>query len=138
MKMSGPRARALLGILAATASLVASAGAGLARAQSADEVAEKLDQGKKLFYGRCGYCHLDGGTGTYMLGKRLGKDRALLETRTDLSAAYVRKITRVGLNTMPKHNRIELPDSELDLIAAYLARPAAARHPADQESVPHE
>lgn len=66
-----------------------------------------------------------------MLGRRLGKDRALLETRTDLSAEYIRKITRVGINTMPRHNRIEVPDSELDLIAVYLARPASARVDAD-------
>lgn len=102
-----------------------------ARAQSAEDSAQKLAEGKKLFYARCGYCHLAGGTGTYMLGRRLGKDRALLETRTDLSAEYIRKITRVGINTMPRHNRIEVPDSELDLIAVYLARPASARVDAD-------
>jgi len=59
----------------------------------------------------------------------LGKDRSLLEERTDLSADYIKKITRVGINGMPPHNRIELPDSELDLIAIYLTRPASARGP---------
>jgi mono/diheme cytochrome c family protein len=107
------------------------AGAGIARPQTADRSAQPFAQGKKLFYARCGYCHLPGGTGTYMLGKRLGKDRALLETRTDLTAEYVRKITRVGMNTMPKHNRIELPDVELDLIAAYLSRAVSDRLDAD-------
>jgi hypothetical protein len=52
---------------------------------------------------------------------------ALLDARTDLSVEYIKKITRVGINSMPPHNRIELPDSELDLIAVYLTRPASAR-----------
>lgn len=112
--------------LAFAAGVGAFVAAGIARAQSAEDSAQKLAEGKNLFYARCGYCHLIGGTGTYMLGRRLGKDRALLETRTDLSAEYIRRITRVGINTMPRHNRIELPDFELDLIAAYLARPASA------------
>lgn len=62
-----------------------------------------------------------------MLARRLGKERSLLAERTDLTAAYIQKITRVGINSMPPHNRIELPDSELDLIAIYLTRPASAR-----------
>ena len=62
-----------------------------------------------------------------MLGRRLGKDKALLAARTDLSAEYIKKITRVGINSMPPHTRIEVPDSELDLIAAYLTRPASER-----------
>ena len=64
-----------------------------------------------------------------MLGRRLGKDRALLDERTDLTADYVKKITRVGINSMPPHTRIEVPDSELDLIAAFIARPVSARTP---------
>ena len=99
----------------------------LPRPRQAAEAARKLDEGEKLFHARCGYCHLAGGTGTIMLGRRLGKDRTLLEQRSDLTAEYVKKITRVGLNSMPPHTRIEVPDSELDLIAAYIARPASAR-----------
>jgi mono/diheme cytochrome c family protein len=94
---------------------------------AADDSAQKIEQGKRLFQERCGYCHLAGGTGTIMLARRLGRDRALLEERTDLSAAYIKKVTRVGINGMPPHNRIELPDSELDLIALYLTRPASLR-----------
>ncbi len=93
---------------------------------SADS-AQSYAEGEKLFHARCGYCHLAGGTGTIMLGRRLGNDRALLAQRTDLTVAYVEKITRVGINGMPPHTRIEVPDSELDLIAAYLTRPASAR-----------
>jgi mono/diheme cytochrome c family protein len=104
------------------------------RAQDAADSAQKLEEGNKLFHARCGYCHLAGGTGTYMLGRRLGKDRALLESRTDLTAEYIRRITRAGLNTMPRHNRIELPDYELDLIAAYLTRPVSGRLDADHKA----
>jgi hypothetical protein len=74
------------------------------------------------------------GTGTLMLAKRLGKDRALLESRTDLTPQYIQKITRVGINSMPPHTRIEVPDSELDLIATYLTRPASARLQPDQKT----
>jgi mono/diheme cytochrome c family protein len=98
-----------------------------AKAGSRGDSAQKIEEGKKLFHARCGYCHLAGGTGTIMLARRLGKDRSLLEERTDLNADYIRKITRVGINGMPPHNRIELPDNELDMIAAYLTRPASAR-----------
>src|ERR1700683_4550111 len=98
-----------------------------AQTKAADDSPQQLEQGNRLFHARCGYCHLAGGTGTIMLGRRLGKDRALLEYRTDLTPEYVKKITRVGLNSMPPHTRIEVPDSELDLIAAYITRPASVR-----------
>ena len=121
----------LLGCLTRLALFVAATclAATCVTARGRDDSAQKLQDGKKLFHARCGYCHLAGGTGTIMLGRRLGKDRSLLEERTDLSAEYIKKITRVGINSMPPHNRIELPDSELDLIAAYLTRPASARTP---------
>jgi len=114
-------------------------GLGHSRAdQSKDSAgARKYEEGGNLFRARCGYCHLAGGTGTIMLARRLGKDRALLAERTDLTVDYVRKITRTGINGMPPHTRIEVPDSELDLIAAYIARPAAARAaPAPQPPPP--
>jgi mono/diheme cytochrome c family protein len=114
---------------AALMTLAISIGLGHPRAaqsKSADS-AQSYAQGEKLFHARCGYCHLEGGTGTIMLGRRLGKDRALLAERTDLTAEYVKKITRVGINGMPPHTRIEVPDSELDLIAAFVARPASVR-----------
>jgi mono/diheme cytochrome c family protein len=98
-----------------------------AQSRPADDSAQGFDEGNKLFHARCGYCHLAGGTGTIMLERRLGKNRALLGERTDLTAEYVKKITRIGINGMPPHTRIEVPDSELDLIAAYIARPASAR-----------
>jgi mono/diheme cytochrome c family protein len=110
--------------------LVISIGLGHPRAAQSKPAADSPQnyaEGEKLFHARCGYCHLAGGTGTIMLGRRLGKERALLGERTDLTAEYVKKITRVGINGMPPHTRIEVPDSELDLIAAFIARPALAR-----------
>lgn len=110
------------------ASLAAFGIAGLLAQEKAPETsASKIMQGKALFSARCGYCHLAGGTGTLMLGRRLGKDKALLASRTDLSADHIKKITRVGINSMPPHTRIEVPDSELDLIVAYLTRPESER-----------
>jgi mono/diheme cytochrome c family protein len=93
----------------------------------ADDTEQKIKEGKQLFEQRCNVCHLPGGTGTTMLARRLGKGRSLLAERTDLTAAYIEKITRVGINGMPPLNRIELPDPELDLITIYLTRPASAR-----------
>jgi mono/diheme cytochrome c family protein len=101
-------------------------GAGIAAA----DTPPKFQQGKTLFHAKCGYCHLQGGTGTIMLGWRLGKDRALLENRTDLSVDYIMHVARAGIGSMPRQTRIELPDSELKLIAAYLTRPAADREAA--------
>jgi mono/diheme cytochrome c family protein len=99
----------------------------MAQEKTSEASARKMVEGKALFQARCGYCHLSGGTGTLMLGRRLGKDKALLAARADLSAEYIKKITRVGINSMPPHTRIEVPDSELDLIAAYLTRPGSER-----------
>jgi len=117
---------AMAGTILAIACLL-SAGA---TAGSRDDSQQKIEDGRKLFHARCGYCHLAGGTGTIMLARRRGKDRSLLEERTDLNVEYIKKITREGIYGMPPHNRIEVPDSELDLIAAYLTRPGSARTPA--------
>jgi mono/diheme cytochrome c family protein len=78
--------------------------------------------GKALFTRQCGICHLKGGTGTFMLGRRLGEANALLEERRNLTAPYIRRVTRYGLNSMPRFTRAELPNSDLDAVAAYLTR----------------
>ncbi|HEX4002562.1 MAG TPA: cytochrome c [Candidatus Acidoferrales bacterium] len=102
---------------------VSTFGAGASRS----DARTNLEQGKTLFHAKCGYCHLAGGTGTIMLGFRLGKDKALLENRTDLTTTYIEHVARSGIGSMPRLTRIEVPDSELKLIAAYLTRPASAR-----------
>ena len=78
--------------------------------------------GKALFTRECGICHLQGGTGTFMLGRRLGEANAMLEARRNLTAPYVKRVVRYGLNSMPRFTRAELPNSDLDAVAAYLTR----------------
>ena len=106
---------------AAAAVLVASVGVSIA---SADETSLTTLQaeGMRAFHARCDYCHLDGGTGTIMLGRRLGAEKALLDKRIDLDAVYVRTIVRTGIKSMPALTRVEVPDVELATIADYLAR----------------
>ena len=80
--------------------------------------------GKAVFTRRCGICHLPDGGGTWMLERRLGKAQSLLESRTDLQPAYVKLVSRQGLNGMPRFTRVELPDSDLEAVVAYLTRAA--------------
>ena len=81
--------------------------------------------GKAVFTRRCGICHLTDGGGTWMLERRLGKAQSLLELRTDLQPDYVKSVARKGLNGMPRFTRVELPDSDLAAVTAYLTRPGA-------------
>jgi len=104
---------------AALALIAATALAAPAAAAEPDAV---QPQGRNLYLAHCGKCHLDGGTGTFMLGRRLGKDKALLEDRTDLNQDYVHHVVRHGVNSMPWFTRVELPDAELAAITAYLTR----------------
>jgi len=78
--------------------------------------------GEALFRRECGICHVQGGTGTLMLARRLGEDSALLAERRNLTTAYVKRIVRYGVNSMPRFTRAELPNADLDAIAAYLTR----------------
>lgn len=115
-------------ILAKTLMLVVCVFMAAASAGAAGrDVQANLEKGKTLFHAKCGYCHLAGGTGTMMLGFRLGKDKSLLENRTDLTTNYIEHVARSGIGSMPRLTRIEVPDSDLKLIAAYLTRPALVR-----------
>ena len=87
------------------------------------------EAGQELFERRCGVCHLRGQTGTNMLERRLGKERSLLAERSDLTAPYVRQVVRWGLVNMPRLTRVELPDSELEAVIAYLTRQRPALPP---------
>ena len=84
--------------------------------------------GETLFLARCGMCHVERSTGTIMLGRRLGPDRALLAERTDLHVEYVRTAVRAGIYSMPALTRVEVNDTELDAIASYLSH-AQPKHP---------
>lgn len=104
--------------------LAAMAGSAAASAAGADGAeADALARGQALYVRHCGVCHREGQTGTVVLGRRLGADRALLAARTDLTAPYVRQVVRAGLVNMPRLTRVELPDADLDVLAAWLARP---------------
>lgn len=86
--------------------------------------------GEQLFAARCALCHVGFAPGTIMLGRRLGKERALLAGRTDLAADYVRQVVRHGLLGMPPFTRVDLTDAELAQVVAFLTRPRPSAVPA--------
>ena len=71
----------------------------------------------------------EGGTGTFILARRLGPAKSLLEKRSDLEPTYVRTVVRGGLVNMPRISRVELPEPDLDALIAYLAAPKAPAAP---------
>lgn len=113
----------------AVAATVLTGAAGLAfvksrPAPSAEPTAKStaaLQPGEQQFLAKCGYCHLEGGTGTQMLERRLGKGMALLGEREDLPADYVKSVARNGMAGMPTITRVEVDDEELDAIANFIA-----------------
>lgn len=83
--------------------------------------------GEALFSNRCGACHLAGGMGTNLLTVQQMKagnapEMGLLTNREDLTADYVKQVVRQGKVAMPAISRVEVTDSELDKIAAYLGK----------------
>ena len=92
-------------------------GAANAAAESSDAL---VARGNAAFTHRCAMCHREGQTGTFILARRLGKEKSLLERRTDLQPAYIRQVVRAGLVNMPRLSRVEMPDPDLDGVIAYL------------------
>jgi mono/diheme cytochrome c family protein len=92
---------------------------GASRAADAAQ-GDSIEQGKAAFTHRCAMCHREGQTGTFVLARRLGKEKSLLEQRTDLQPAYIRVVVRQGLVNMPRLSRVEMPDPDLDAVIAYL------------------
>ena len=90
---------------------------------SAVGASEQPSAGQLAFTHRCGMCHREGGTGTYILARRLGAEKSLLEKRSDLKPDYIRFVVRWGLVNMPRLSRVEVPNQDLDAIAAYLTTP---------------
>jgi mono/diheme cytochrome c family protein len=82
----------------------------------------RQQQGEKLFHSTCIYCHGERVWGTFTLERRLGKDHALLEKRTDLVGTYVKTVIRSGIGSMPAYRRTELSDADIEAIADYLTR----------------
>lgn len=75
-----------------------------------------------VYVRHCGMCHQAGGMGTNMLALRQGPERAQLEARDDLPAAYIELIVRNGLNSMPPITRADVTEEELAQITAWLTR----------------
>lgn len=91
---------------------------------SADEpsLTPQQQQGKHLYNHICVYCHSPGVWGTNRLSKRMDKEHAVLENRTDLSAGAIQTIVRTGIGSMPPLRKSELSDADVAAIAAYLTR----------------
>lgn len=83
--------------------------------------ASVFERGRAAFVHRCAMCHREGGTGSNLIARRLGKDASLLEKRPDLQPEYLRHVVRWGYLNMPRISRVELPDVDLDAVIAYLA-----------------
>ena len=98
-------------------------------AAGADALTTQQAAGQQVFSHRCGMCHREGGTGTFILARRLGAAQSLLEQRTDLKPEYIRHVVRWGLVNMPRLSRVEVPDADMDVLVAYLTRPRAATAP---------
>ena len=51
---------------------------------------------------------------------RYSAEKGLLVNRDDLVAGYVKSVVRAGKGAMPRLTAVDVTDSELELIAAYL------------------
>ena len=81
------------------------------------------DRGQDVYLKWCSACHMDSpfAAGTIRLRYSRGKDRAVVTRRDDLSRDYIKVLVRRGMNGMPLFRRTEIDDTELDLLADYLA-----------------
>ncbi len=80
--------------------------------------------GKRVFSNWCSACHMDSpfAPGTIQLKQTRGPDYAVIEQRTDLSAALIRLRVRKGLAGMPSFRRTEISNQDLDALIDYLVR----------------
>ncbi len=81
--------------------------------------------GEQVFHRYCWECHGDGPDrpGTLALqAKYHGEPSARLDQRSDLTADFVIATVRHGISVMPSMRKTEISDTELNAIAAYLAR----------------
>lgn len=95
--------------------------AGLVNADDA-ALTPQQEQGRRAYNHICVYCHSPGVWGTNRLAKRVDKDHAVLENRTDLSAEVIQTVVRTGIGSMPPLRKSELSDADLAAVAAYLTR----------------
>ncbi len=86
-----------------------------------------VTNGKAVYDYWCIYCHGESALGPLpgtasLQVKYNGAIPALLEERTDLAAEYIRVVVRTGLYGMPITRQVEVSNSELEDIIAYLTR----------------
>jgi mono/diheme cytochrome c family protein len=94
----------------------ASPGGSAVQARTAATPAEAL------YVEKCSMCHRQMGMGTVILARRLGPDKAILENRNDLIAAYIQVVVRTGAGNMPRITRGEVSDQQLATITEHLLR----------------
>jgi len=82
-----------------------------------------------LFVEKCGMCHRQMGMGTLILARRMDPRFAMLETRTDLTAALIGTAVRRGIGNMPRLGRGEVSDAQLAQITTYLMTHGAGDSP---------
>lgn len=107
----------------ADASNVATATSGTANgiAESLAAGQEVENPGRVVYSHYCADCHNPGPghPGTMRLADRL--ETGVLREREDLAPAYVKFIVRNGYQMMPAFRPSEIPDSQLDDLAAYVS-----------------
>ncbi len=90
----------------------------------------KLKRGQEVYKHWCWDCH---GTGSGKPGtsaleaKYKGTRPADLEERSDLTPAVTKAFVRNGVSIMPIFRKTEISNTDLDALAAYLARNIKAR-----------
>lgn len=89
---------------------------------SAAELSLPEQQGRALFSKHCAACHGERGFATAQLEKRVGKELAPLEKRTNLNEVLIKHVVRRGIKSMPWFTRVELPEADAAAIAIYLTR----------------
>ncbi|HEX5515411.1 MAG TPA: cytochrome c [Gammaproteobacteria bacterium] len=87
--------------------------------------AAQIERGDAVFQQWCAACHASGQghPGTQALDYRFqGVMPGALEERTNLAPEYVKYVVRNGLFLMPFFRHVEIGDTDLDALAAYLTR----------------
>lgn len=91
--------------------------------QAADEwISLEKESGAALYKEKCGMCHLPGGMGVGILGRRMSAELALLENRDDLQGPFIETVIRSGFGIMFPISRGEVSDKQLQLITDYLVK----------------
>ena len=79
--------------------------------------------GAQVFAKWCVHCHglgREGHPGTQRLLLDHGPERAHLTERPDLQPQYIKAVVRRGLKEMPSFRPVEISDTELDALSAYI------------------